>query len=112
MTKEFTIVRKHPRVNVDILTDWGWGSECESSDRISSLSLGGCFLATKHELHAGDRISLEFTDQAIGKVNLRGAIKYQLRLTEGGGPPGAGVEFISITEDSEKKLQAVLDGYR
>ena len=112
VTKEFIIVRKHPRVNVDILADWGWGPECEYYDRVTSLSLGGCFLATKHELHAGDRVFLELTDQTIGKVNLKGAIKYRLRVMEGGPPKGAGVQFISVTEDSELKLQAVLDGYR
>ena len=44
---------RHPRINVDFFADWGWGPECAFYDRITSLSLSGCFLATRRELQSG-----------------------------------------------------------
>jgi Tfp pilus assembly protein PilZ len=111
MTKDFYIVRKHPRVNVDFFADWGWEPEYEYYDRVTSLSLGGCFLATKRELRAGDQIFLRLSDEALGKVDLKGAIRYQLRLMEGGPPTGGGIQFVDVTSDGEEKLQAVLENY-
>lgn len=112
MSKDFIELRRHPRVDVDFFADWGWGPECEYYDRVTSLSLGGCFLATKRELHAGDQIFLKLSDETIGKVHLRGSIRYQLRLLENGPPTGVGVQFVDVTSADEKTLQAVLDSYR
>jgi Tfp pilus assembly protein PilZ len=112
MSKDFIELRKHPRVDVDFFVDWGWGPECEYYDRVTSLSLGGCFLATKRELRAGDQIFLKLSDERIGKVNLRGSIRHQLRLLENGPPTGVGVQFLDVTSEVEKTLQAVVDSYR
>jgi hypothetical protein len=112
MPEDFTNLRRYPRVNVYLFADWGWGSECEYYDRVTSLSLGGCFLATKRELRAGDQIYLKLSDELLGKVNLKGAIRYQLRLMEGGPPTGAGIEFLSVPSESEEKLKAILQNYR
>ena len=50
---DFAELRRHPRVNVELFADWGWGPECEYYDKITSLSVSGCFLATKRELPFG-----------------------------------------------------------
>lgn len=112
MPEDFTNLRKHPRINVDLFADWGWGPECEYYDRVTSLSLSGCFLATKRELRQGDQIYLKLSDEALGKLTLKGEIRYQVRLMEGGPPKGAGIEFLGLSSDSEKKLQTVLNNYR
>jgi hypothetical protein len=109
---DFTELRRHPRVIVDFFADWGWGPECDHYDKITSLSLGGCFLATKREPRAGQEIYLRLTGEASGMINLRGAVRYQLRLMEGASPTGAGIEFIGVSSESERKLQAVVDNYR
>ena len=109
---DFTELRRHPRVIVDFFADWGWGPECEHYDKITSLSLGGCFLATKRELISGQEIYLKLTGQTSGMINLRGTVRYQLRLMEGVPPTGAGIEFIGVSSESERKLQAVVDNYR
>ena len=110
MTNEFYIVRKHPRVNVDFFADLGRGPEYEFYDRITSLSLGGCFLATKRELHSGDHIFIRWSGELSGPINLKGTIKYHLRVMEEA--RGAGIQFLGVSSESEKRLQAVLNNYR
>ena len=109
---DFTQLRRHLRVIVDFFADWGWGPECEYYDKITSLSLGGCFLATKRELRTGEEIHIRLTGEIAGAINLKGAVRYQLRVMEGAPPTGAGIEFIGVSSESERKLQAVVDNYR
>lgn len=102
---DFTELRKHPRVVVDFFADWGWGPECEYYDKITSLSLSGCFLATKRDVNPGDEIYLRLSSEPSGVLNLRGAVRYQLRVMEGAPPTGVGVEFVGVSNDSQAKLQ-------
>jgi PilZ domain len=106
---DFTELRKHPRVNVDLFADWGWGPECEYYDKVTSLSLSGCFLATKRDLNRGDEIYLRLSSELAGVVSLRGAVKYQLRVMEGAPPTGVGVEFVGISNDSQARLQQLMN---
>ena len=105
-------LRRHPRINVDFFADWGWGPECEYYDKITSLSLSGCFLATKRELRSGQEIYIRLSVELAGKINLKGAVRYQLRVMEGAPPTGAGVEFVSVSGENERKLQTILNDYR
>lgn len=104
--------RRHPRVNVEFFADWGWGPECQFYDRVTSLSVSGCFLNTKRELTAGQEIYLKWTGEVGGTISLKGAVRYQLRVMEGAPPTGAGVEFIAVSTDVERKLQVVVENYR
>jgi len=108
---DFTELRRHPRVNVDFFADWGWGPECDHYDRVTSLSLSGCFLATKRDVDRGDEIYLRFSSENSGVINLRGAVVYQMRVMEGAPPTGVGVEFTGISNDSQAKLQQVMNSY-
>ena len=104
--------RRHPRVNVEVFADWGWGPECEYYDKVTSLSISGCFLATKRELNSGQEIHIKLTGEVSGTINLKGAVRYLFRVREGARPDGVGIEFINLSVESERKLQAVLDSYR
>ena len=108
---DYTEQRRHPRVNVDFFADWGWGPECEHYDRVTSLSLSGCFLATKRELNRGDEIYLRWSAESTGAINLKGAVRYQLRVREDTSPTGAGVEFLGLSNDAQTKLQKVMNSY-
>jgi hypothetical protein len=105
-------LRKHPRVNVDFFADWGWGPECEHYDRITSLSVGGCFLATKRELSPRTEIYIRWTADSVGMISLKGAVRYQIRVMEGAPPTGAGIEFVGVSSESAKRLQAVMEKQR
>lgn len=108
---DFTELRKHPRVNVDLFADWGWGPDCENYDKVTSLSLSGCFLATKRDLNRGDEIYLRLSSETSGVISLRGSVVYQLRVMEGAPPTGVGVEFVGITSDGQARLQQVMNSY-
>ena len=101
--------RRHPRVNVDFFADWGWSPECEFYDRITSLSVSGCFIVTKRELSVGQEIYLKWTAERVGIISLRGAVRYQLRMMEGAPPTGAGVEFLNVSDEILRKLQSLME---
>ena len=103
--------RRHPRFNVDLFADWGRSPECDYYDKVTNLSLSGCFLATRHELNRGDEIYLRLSSEATGVVNLKGAVRYQLKTMEGAPPTGAGIEFTNVSNDSEIKLQKIMNSY-
>jgi hypothetical protein len=109
---DYTEQRRHPRVTVDFFADWGWSPECEYYDRVTSLSLSGCFLATKRELNRGDEIYLRLREETSGAVNIKGAVRYQLRVMEGAAPTGAGVEFVGLSSDAQTKLQMMMNSYK
>ena len=112
MPKDFSELRKHLRISVDFFADWGWGPECEYYDKITSFSVGGCFLATKRELRSGEEIHIRLTGESVGTFNLKGAVRYQLRVMKGAPPTGAGIEFVGVSSENQRKLQAVIDNYR
>jgi hypothetical protein len=101
--------RRHPRINVDFFADWGWGPECEYYDRITTLSISGCFLSTKRELETGQEIFIRWNSDRAGQINVKGAIRYLLRIMEGAPPTGAGIEFVGVSADAQRKLQIIMD---
>src|SRR5919199_6513928 len=100
--------RRHPRVTVNFYADWGLGPECESYDKVTSLSISGCFLATQRELRVGEVIHIKLPVESR-TLRLRGAVRYQLRIMEGMPPKGVGVEFMGVSSDDERRLQEVVD---
>jgi Tfp pilus assembly protein PilZ len=106
---DFTNLRKHPRVNVELFADWGLGPECEYYDKVTSISLGGCFLATKRELRSGEQIYLKLAVESNGSITLKGAVRYQLRVMEGAPPAGAGVEFVGVSTEAQSKLLTLMN---
>ena len=109
---DYSELRSHPRVTVDFFADWGRSAECEYYDKVTSLSVGGCFLATKRELTRGDEIHLRLREERTGAITVKGAVRYQLRVMEGAPPTGAGVEFVGVSSEMQAKLQTLMDAYR
>jgi len=100
--------RRHPRINVDFFADWGWGPECEYYDRVTSLSVSGCFIATRREMSSGQEIYLKWTAERVGMISLRGSVRYQLRVMEGAPPTGAGIEFVNLSGEVLRKLEMLM----
>lgn len=101
--------RRHPRINVDFFADWGWGPDCEFYDRVTSISISGCFLATKRELASGQEIYLRWTGERTGPISLKATVRYLLRVMEGAPPTGAGVEFVNVSSEVLRKLQGMIE---
>ena len=102
--------RRHPRINVNFYADWGLGPECESYDKVTSLSISGCFLATQRELRIGESIHIKLPIETR-TLRLKGIVRRQLRIMEGMPPTGVGVEFIGVSGDDERKLQEMMNSY-
>jgi len=100
--------RRHPRINVDFFADWGWSPECEFYDRVTSLSISGCFITTRREMASGQEIYLKLKAERVGTINLRGAVRYQLRVMEGAPPTGAGIEFLNVSDEIFRKLEVLM----
>ncbi len=79
---------------------------------MTSISISGCFLATKRELNSGQEIYIRLTGEVAGTINLKGAVRYLLRVMEGAPPAGAGIEFINVSPDTKNKIQTVMNSYR
>src|SRR5205814_6845901 len=103
--------RRHPRVNVDFFADWGWGPECENYDRVTTLSISGCFLATRREISSGQEIFIRFSGETMGTINLKGAVRHLLRVMEGAPPSGAGIEFVDVSSENQQNLLALMGTY-
>lgn len=101
--------RRSARIIVDFFVDWGWGPECQYYDRVTSLSASGCFLATKRELESGQEIFMRWNSEGAGAINVRGAVRYLLRVMEGAQPTGAGIEFVNVPGDISKRLQSLME---
>jgi hypothetical protein len=69
-------------------------------------------MATKRELRSGEEIHIRLTGELAGTINLKGAVRYQLRVMEGAPPTGVGIEFVGVSTENQRKLQAVYDNYR
>jgi hypothetical protein len=100
--------RRHPRTNVDFFADWGWGPECEYYDRVTSLSVSGCFITTKREMLSGQEIYMKWTAERVGMISLRGSVRYQLRVMEGAPPTGAGIQFVNLSGEVLRKLEMLM----
>ena len=104
--------RKNPRIQVDFYADWGLNAECEYFDKITNLSVSGCFLATHREVRAGDVVHLKWANEMMYMFRLRGIVRYQLRLMEGVPATGIGLEFTGLTSEDTRKLEEFVNSYR
>jgi hypothetical protein len=53
-------------VAVDVTVYWGPTPACPRRGRVSSLSLGGCFLATEEDISVGEEVFIRL--RAAGKL--------------------------------------------
>jgi hypothetical protein len=98
--------RRHPRVKASIPIDWGLSPECIKHDRITSFSIGGCFLQTQETVDAWSIIFIRLYLSNTGERIIKGEVKYNLENV------GLGVAFIELTEQDEHNFQILIDYYR
>ena len=97
--------RRHERVTVDIYVHWGWTEDCPYTDRIISISPGGCFIRTPREgAERGQAVFVRLWLPA--EKTLGGEVRYTLELM------GFGVQFKSLNEDDSAALENLLEHYR
>lgn len=108
----FKDLRRHPRIKVSININWGATAECEySGDRVTSLSLGGCFILTERLIKEGSTIHVRLWEMPGGKGVFRGYVRYQLQLSPRHVPIGLGVSFDGLSPEEMDSLREVLMFY-
>lgn len=98
--------RRHPRVRATIPIDWGLTPQCLKHDRITSFSIGGCFIQTREAARPLTIVYIRFFLSPEGERIIRGEVRYHLDEV------GLGVEFINLTESDKQNFQALVDYYR
>ncbi|HVF57013.1 MAG TPA: PilZ domain-containing protein [Pyrinomonadaceae bacterium] len=95
--------RRHPRARVDIRVDWGWRRGGEYNARLSSLSVGGCFIQTEMGALRGQPIFIQMWLSPSTYAEIEGAVAYNLEKV------GLGVEFTGIGDEDRKSIQQIVD---
>lgn len=98
--------RRYPRVKASIAIDWGLTPECLKQDRITSFSIGGCFIQTAAALKPLTVVYISFYLSPKSVRTIRGLVKYNLEEV------GLGVEFVDLTEHDRKDFQTLVNHYR
>ena len=98
--------RRYPRVKASIAIDWGLTPECLKHDRITSFSIGGCFIQTAEPLNPLSVVYIRFYLSPKGERIILGEVIYNLEEV------GLGVSFLNLTEQDKKDFQALANHYR
>jgi len=98
--------RRHPRVKASIPIDWGVTPQCLKHDRLTSFSIGGCFIQTSAAVRPQTVIYIRFYLSNKGERIIRAEVRYHLEEV------GLGVEFVNLTTTDRKNFQALVDYYR
>ena len=101
----YTERRRHDRARVSISIAWGETAYCLWHDRITSLTVGGCFIQTERELKAEQKIYLRLWLRD-GERILRGEVRYRLERV------GLGVQFFELMESDKERLAELIEHYR
>ncbi len=102
--------RKHPRARVLMEVDWGDTPACAHAGRLTSLSVGGCFVQTTQ---AGARtgsivfLRLLLAPEARNVLEgvLMGRVAYNLEGV------GFGLEFMRLKPDDERDIRDLVEFY-
>jgi hypothetical protein len=96
--------RRYERVRLSLNVNWGLTGQCVNDGRVTSMSLGGCFIQTNFKL---------LIDQVIFlRLSLRRDYILQCRVRYTLLQIGSGVEFVELTEDDRSAVQELIDYYR
>lgn len=97
--------RRHPRVKASIPTYWGLTPECINHDRITSFSIGGCFIQTRDPVRPQTVIYIRFFLSNTSERIIRAEVRYNMEKV------GLGVEFMNLTEGDRQSFQTLVNYY-
>lgn len=98
--------RRYERVRITMPVEWGTDDNCPFQDRITSISVGGCFIQTPRALKAGRTVSLRLFLSAGPARTLRGEVRYCLDRV------GLGVEFRGLMEREKEQIAELVEFFR
>lgn len=96
--------RRHERIKVTFFINWGFDADCGRQARITSLSVGGCFVQTADQTKAGQRV---FLRMALPEERvLPGEVRYHMPGI------GFGLMFVDMTVEERQLLQTLVEHYK
>jgi hypothetical protein len=95
--------RRHPRVRVSLYIDWGFNADCARQARLTSFSIGGCFVQTEDEVSVEQTIYLRLS--LPEPRLLRGAVRYHMPGI------GFGLEFRDLLIEDQLILETLVAHY-
>ena len=101
--------RKHKRARVHFQVDWGETPSCVHAGRLTSLSVGGCFVQTKERARQGSAVFLRLlvAPEARNVLEgvLMGRVVYELEGV------GFGLTFMKLKPEDERDIKDIVDFY-
>jgi hypothetical protein len=101
--------RRHPRIKISVDVDWGETPACINKGRVTSLSIGGCFVQTPLEVAKGKpvfiRLLLAPGSERVIEGIVWGRIAYHLPAV------GLGVEFKKLPPGYGKHIEDIVEFY-
>jgi Tfp pilus assembly protein PilZ len=101
--------RKHPRARVSFRVDWGETPSCVNAGRLTSLSVGGCFVQTKKEARQGSIVFLRLLVAPEARNVLEGVLMGRVLYTLEG--VGFGLQFVKLKDEDERDIKDIVEFY-
>jgi hypothetical protein len=98
--------RRHPRVKASIPINWGLTPECLKLDRLTSFSIGGCFIQTRTAARPLTHVYIRFFLSNKGERIICAEVRYHMDQV------GLGVEFLNLTEADKLSFQSLVEYYQ
>ncbi|MFL6209541.1 MAG: PilZ domain-containing protein [Pyrinomonadaceae bacterium] len=95
--------RRYPRVRVSLYIDWGFSAACPLQARVTSVSVGGCFVQTDEAVEAGQTVyvRLSLPEERL----LQGEVRYHMPSV------GFGLQFQDVTIEDQLMLETLVAHY-
>jgi Tfp pilus assembly protein PilZ len=102
--KVYSERRRHERIKVTFFIHWGFDAVCSRQARITSLSVGGCFVQTADAAETGQRV---FLRMALPEERvLPGEVRYHMPEI------GFGLMFVDMTVEERQIIQSLIEHYK
>lgn len=99
--------RIHPRIPFSLDVDWGETRACDHTGRVTSLSVGGCFIQTPLEVAVGKplyiRLLLAPGSERVNEGLVRGEVIYHLPQL------GIGIKFNKLPVGYGKHIEDIVE---
>ena len=99
--------RKNPRIPFSLDVDWGETRACTQTGRVTSLSVGGCFIQTPLEVAEGTplfiRLLLAPGSERVSEGLVRGEVLYHLPQF------GIGVKFMKLPPGYGEHIKDIVE---
>ena len=101
--------RRHPRARVSFPVDWGETPSCAHAGRLTSLSVGGCFVQTKQEARQGSVVFLRLLVAPEARNVLEGVLMGRVVYNLEG--VGFGLQFVKLKPEDERDIKDIVEFY-